>query len=53
MGPDDHMKTDDLHRRWTERLAKWLRRPEEAEEPEEPTIAASATMRENLEEPRD
>jgi hypothetical protein len=49
----DNDKTGDLHRRWTERLAKWLRRPAEEGTREEPTTAASATMRENLSEPRE
>jgi len=50
MGPDKDSNQNDLHRRWTERLAKWLRRPEAEERP---TTAASQTMRENLEEPRE
>lgn len=49
MGADEKTKPD-LHRRWTERLAKWLRRPDERQEP---TTVASQTMRENLEEPRE
>jgi hypothetical protein len=51
MGPDEKKKPDDLHRRWTERLGKWLRRPDTSEE--QPTTAASKSMRENLEEPRE
>jgi hypothetical protein len=50
MGSNENTNQDDLHRRWTERLAKWLRRPEAEEQP---TTAASQTMRENLEEPRE
>jgi hypothetical protein len=49
MVPDENPKPD-LHRRWTERLAKWLRRPEQTEKP---TTAASQTMRENVQEPRE
>lgn len=51
MGPNDNDGPGDLHRRWTERLAKWLGRPDDEEE--EPTTAATATMREDLEEPRE
>jgi hypothetical protein len=51
MGPNDDENVDDLHQRWKERLAKWLRRPEGAEE--KPTTAVSARMRENREEPRE
>jgi hypothetical protein len=50
MGPDNHTDKDDLHKRWTERLGKWLRRPEAEEKP---TTAASQTMREDLDEPRE
>lgn len=53
MTPDENTRAEDLHQRWTERLAKWLRRPEESGEAEKPTTTASATMRENLEEPRE
>jgi len=50
MGQDENTKPEDLHRRWTERLAKWLGRPEERQEP---TTAASQTMRENIDKPRE
>lgn len=45
MGPDDDEQPDDLRRRWTERLARWLRRPEDAEPLEEPTTAGPPSMR--------
>jgi hypothetical protein len=53
MGQDEHTRPEDLHRRWTERLAKWLRRPEDSQNGEQPTTAASQTMRENLDERRE
>ncbi len=51
MGPDDDQKPDDLHRRWTERLAKWVRRPEDAEASAEPSTAAPATTRDGTDPP--
>ena len=64
-GIRQHMRSEDnerekpLHRRWLDRLGRWLRQQRSVEvtrsdeETEQSTTAASATMRERLDEPRD
>jgi hypothetical protein len=49
---DDDDKRKPLHELWTDVLARWLQ-PRRADEEEKPTTAASRTMREQLDEPRE
>jgi hypothetical protein len=53
MRADDDEERKPLQRLWTDVLGRWLRQPMPGDETEEPTTAASQTMRERLDEPRD